>query len=104
MAECPAMRLSLGLATVALAATASPALHTAQSLDAAIDAIAADALKQPLAGLSIAVARRGQPVFARGYGHANLDRDVPVTPDIVFHIDSVSKYVAAVAALSLVET
>jgi CubicO group peptidase (beta-lactamase class C family) len=97
------MRLSVASAIVALVATAIPPQRTAQNLDAAIDAIATDALKQPLAGLSIAVARRAQPVFARGYGRANLDRNVPVTADTVFHIDSVSKYVEAAAALSLVE-
>jgi len=97
------MRLWVASAIVALAATAFPTLRTPQSLDSAIDAVATDALKQPLAGLSIAVARRGQPVIARGYGRARLDRDVPVTPDTVFHIASVSKYVEAAAALSLVE-
>src|SRR3954469_18742631 len=71
-------------------------------LATAIDAIAADALKQPVAGLSIAVARRGHPLIARGYGTANVDGKMPVTRDTVFHIASISKNIAAAAALKLV--
>ena len=96
------MRLPVAAAVVALAASVAPA-QNASNLDTAIDAIARDALKQPIAGLSIAVARRGQPMIARGYGRANLERNVPVTADTVFHIDSVSKYIEAASALTLVE-
>jgi len=89
-------------AAVALAAAIAPQ-RTVPNLDASIDAIAGDALKQPIAGLSIAVARRGQPIVARAYGRANLERNVPATVDTVFHIDSVSKYIEAAVALTLVE-
>jgi D-alanyl-D-alanine carboxypeptidase len=97
------MRLSVAAAFVALAATTVAPLRTAEDLGATIDAIATDALKQPIAGVSITVARRGQPTFARGYGRANLEHDVPVTVDTVFHIDSISKHVETAAALKLVE-
>src|SRR5215471_8799813 len=97
----PAMRFPAA-AAVALAAAIAPQ-QTVPTLDASIDAIAGDALKQPIAGLSIAVARRGQPIVARAYGRANLERNVPATVDTVFHIDSVSKYIEAAVALTLVE-
>lgn len=96
------MRLPVAAAIVALAAAVGPP-QNAPTLDSEIDAIASGALKQPIAGLSIAVARRGQPMFARGYGRANLERNVPVTADTVFHIDSVSKHIEAASALKLVE-
>jgi CubicO group peptidase (beta-lactamase class C family) len=56
-----------------------------------VDAIAKKALARPVAGISIAVARDGEVIFARGYGLANLEHAVAVTPDTVFHIASISK-------------
>jgi D-alanyl-D-alanine carboxypeptidase len=90
-------------ALVAVTAIGIESRQAATTFDSAIDAIAAQALKQPVAGLSIAVARKGQVVFARGYGRADVERNVPVTAETVFHIDSISKYIAAAAAMTLVE-
>jgi CubicO group peptidase (beta-lactamase class C family) len=52
-----------------------------------VDALANKMLSRPVAGISVAIARDGQVVFARGYGMANLEHSVPVTPETVFHID-----------------
>jgi CubicO group peptidase (beta-lactamase class C family) len=54
-------------------------------------------------GGSLAVARDGQLIFAAGYGLADRDSAVPVTPDTLFRIASISKPVTAVAILRLVE-
>ncbi len=49
-------------------------------------------------GCALAVARDGEFVYSRGYGYANLDYDIPVTPQTVFDVASVTKqFVAAVA-------
>jgi len=56
-----------------------------------IDALAQTLLSRNIAGISIAVARNGKVVFAHGYGMANIQHSVAVTPETVFHIDSVSK-------------
>ena len=46
------------------------------------------------------MARNGELVYTRGYGYANLDYDIPVTPQTVFDVASVTKqFVAAVANL-----
>ena len=46
------------------------------------------------------MARNGDLVYTRGYGYANLDYDIPVTPQTVFDVASVTKqFVAAVANL-----
>ena len=46
------------------------------------------------------MARNGELVYSRGYGYANLDYDIPVTPQTVFDVASVTKqFVAAVANL-----
>jgi CubicO group peptidase (beta-lactamase class C family) len=68
-----------------------------------IDALARMALERPIAGISIAVARDGRVVFARGYGMANLEHSVAVTPTTVFHIASISKNILAAVILKLAE-
>src|SRR6185437_898798 len=42
-------------------------------------------------------------VFARGYGTANLEHSVPVTPETVFNIDSISKNILSAVVLQLVD-
>ena len=53
--------------------------------------------------VSIAIVKDNQIVFRRGYGLADLENKVPATADTVFRIASVSKPLAAVAAMQLVE-
>src|SRR5262245_4441212 len=48
-------------------------------------------------GAAVLVVRDGRIEHARGYGMANLEHGVPIRPDTVFHIASVSKQFAAMA-------
>ncbi|HEX8389393.1 MAG TPA: serine hydrolase domain-containing protein, partial [Sphingomonas sp.] len=70
---------------------------------AAIDAAAARTVAQGGAGLVVAVARDGRPLFRRGYGRADLEHRAPVTPDTVFRLASITKQFTAAAVLRLVE-
>ncbi|MFN2378813.1 MAG: serine hydrolase domain-containing protein [Bacteroidales bacterium] len=54
-------------------------------------------------GASVAVAREGKMVFARGYGFADADRQVEVEPFHMFRIASVSKLITATAVMKLAE-
>ncbi len=54
-------------------------------------------------GVSVAVALGGRIVFSLGSGYADLDNLVPATPVTVYNIGSVSKVMAAVAVMQLVE-
>jgi CubicO group peptidase (beta-lactamase class C family) len=54
-------------------------------------------------GASIAVVQNGQTVFSKGYGMANLEYDVPIETNSIFHIASISKQVTAFAILLLEE-
>ena len=64
----------------------------------AIDAIFAAWDEPGSPGCALAVARDGDLVYSRGYGYANLDYDIPITPQTVFDVASVTKqFVAAVA-------
>jgi len=54
-------------------------------------------------GLAIVILRDTTVILARGFGYADLERAVPVTPETPFNIASVTKPISAVVALRLVE-
>lgn len=54
-------------------------------------------------GMSVAVMKDGEIVFARGYGTRAVGKDDPVTPDTTFAIASISKQFTCAAALLLAE-
>lgn len=56
-----------------------------------------------LPGISLAVVRDGQLALARGFGWADIERKVPATPRTPYRLASLSKPIAAVVLLRLVE-
>lgn len=54
-------------------------------------------------GIAVAVAVKGEIVYADGAGFAELENRVPATPKTVWNIGSVSKVITAVAVMQLVE-
>ena len=52
-------------------------------------------------GCALAVMKDGRVVYKRGYGMADLDHDVTITPATVFHVASISKQFTAAAILLL---
>jgi CubicO group peptidase (beta-lactamase class C family) len=54
-------------------------------------------------GVAVIVTKDRQVLLRKGYGLANLEWALPVTPDTVFRIGSVTKQFTAVAILMLVE-
>ena len=54
-------------------------------------------------GVAVAVLKDGKIIFKKGYGMANLDHNIPVTPKTVFNIASVSKQFTAFAIYLLKE-
>lgn len=57
--------------------------------------------KPSSAGCALAVFRDGQIIYQRGYGMADLDHDIPIRPDTVFHVASMSKQFTAASILLL---
>lgn len=53
------------------------------------------------AGLIIAVLRNGKVVHQRGYGVANIEDDIPFTPNTVLRLGSTSKHMTATCILIL---
>lgn len=83
--------------------TALAQLPASDELGNRVDAVAKQLLSRHTAGVSIAVAREGRLILARGYGMANVEHTVAVTPETVFHIASISKNILAAVVLQLVD-
>jgi CubicO group peptidase (beta-lactamase class C family) len=64
-----------------------------------------DALRQAqrIPGLAALVMRDTTVILARGFGFANVERQIAVTPETPFNIASVTKPISAVVALRLVQ-
>jgi CubicO group peptidase (beta-lactamase class C family) len=54
-------------------------------------------------GCAVAVSQHGKPVVNRAYGSADLERDVPLSPDSIFDAGSLRKQFVAATVLLLVE-
>jgi CubicO group peptidase (beta-lactamase class C family) len=83
---------------------AAPATIDEAGLAARIDPIAAAILADaPAAAMSVAIARGGRIVFAKGYGVADRERKRAATAATVYRIGSVTKQYTAALILKLVE-
>ncbi len=84
---------SLVLATVEAVAAQAPAAEE-------IDAVFREFDRPGSVGCALGVAQNGELIYKNGYGYANLDWDIPITPQTVFYVGSVSKqFTAATIAL-----
>jgi CubicO group peptidase (beta-lactamase class C family) len=54
-------------------------------------------------GCAVAAMRDGKILYQRGYGMADLDHNVPITADTVFHVASMSKQFTAAAIVMLAQ-
>jgi CubicO group peptidase (beta-lactamase class C family) len=68
---------------------------------AAVDEVFADLTKPGSPGCALGVYRDGAIIYAKGYGLANLEENVPITPASVFDIGSTSKQFTAASILLL---
>jgi CubicO group peptidase (beta-lactamase class C family) len=96
--------LRLVPATLALSslffAQAAPAAHSA---DEVTRVVRAEMAKQHIPGLALLVARKGFPIRTEGFGLANVELNVPVTPRTIFQSGSMGKQFTASAVMMLVE-
>jgi CubicO group peptidase (beta-lactamase class C family) len=90
----------LALAPCALLG-AQPAARPTASRDTVDRYVAAEMERSHIPGVALAVLRHGKPVKIAGYGFADLEHRVPVTPGTVFKIGSVSKQFIATAIVLL---
>lgn len=78
-----------------MAAVAGAGIAHGESVDERIDAIFEQWDTPGSPGMAVAVSKDGEVVFRKGYGSAQLEYDVPITPETVFHVASVSKQFTA---------
>jgi CubicO group peptidase (beta-lactamase class C family) len=68
-----------------------------------IDAAFADFTAEGSPGAAVAVMRDGEMLYEHGYGLAQLEYGIPVTPETIFHVASVSKQFTAFAVVLLAQ-
>ncbi|MEZ4869267.1 MAG: serine hydrolase [Caldilineaceae bacterium] len=93
------------LPTLAMAQATKPQTTKVDDKELArqIDTMLAATFQPDAPGGAVLVLRDGKPILRKGYGLANLELHVPVTPEMVFRLGSLTKQFTAVAILMLVE-
>ena len=89
------------LALVAIACVAVPA--SATQAHPRIDRLFADFDQPGSPGATVLVVRDGKVLYRNGYGLADLEHGIPITPSTVFDIASVSKQFAGMSIAMLLE-
>jgi CubicO group peptidase (beta-lactamase class C family) len=96
-----------GFATLAFIAffscTANAQTLTTKQLTSEFDRLLSEQFKPGETGCAAVVAQKGQIVYKKAFGMANLELNVPMQPDMVFLIGSITKQFTAVAILQLME-
>lgn len=59
--------------------------------------------REPIAGISLAVFQGDAPILVKGYGYADLDSEVPMKPETIFRIGSITKQFTAAGIMALLE-
>ena len=93
-----------GVIALGLLLSAASAGHTATSDEkaaAAVDEVFSDLTKSGSPGCALGVYRDGKIIYAKGYGLANIEENVAITPQSVFDIGSTSKQFTAASILLL---
>ncbi|GAB5537512.1 MAG: hypothetical protein Rubg2KO_37610 [Rubricoccaceae bacterium] len=96
------MRLSILALLLAWAASATAQPATLDATMARATALA-DSAARTLPGMALAVSVDGETIWSEGFGYADLEGRVHVTPEMRFRIASISKPMTAVAIAQLVE-
>jgi CubicO group peptidase (beta-lactamase class C family) len=77
--------------------------HAEPRVDGRVDALFAPWDKEGSPGAAVAVMKDGEIIVADGYGNAQIEYGVPITPETVFHVASVSKQFTAFAVCLLAD-
>jgi CubicO group peptidase (beta-lactamase class C family) len=91
---------SLFIASVAFSQTSS---KTIKPLNAVFDSIMLKEFKPNEPGASVIVVRKGKVLYKKGFGSGDMELNVPVNPDMVFRLGSITKQFTAVAILQLAD-
>lgn len=89
------------LAVLLVAAPGTAQVVTPDSAGRWVDSVLSRFASPESPGCAVGVTRAGSLVFAKGYGVADLEHDMPITPDTRFNIASVSKQFTAMSVVLL---
>lgn len=78
-------------------------VEAAKTPEGRVDQFCAPWDKKGSPGATVAVVKEGKIVYANGYGEANLEYHIPISPTTVFHMASVSKQFTAYAIAFLAQ-
>lgn len=79
------------------------AQNAPDTLSAKIDSLFKAYARTSNPGVAALIVKDGRTVFAKGYGMANLEYDMPITPATVFDLASVSKQFTGFAISTLIQ-
>jgi CubicO group peptidase (beta-lactamase class C family) len=99
----PAITVLALLTASCSSARLSPSPQPAYDLEEFARALDSLRTAARIPGLSAEVVKDGEVIFARGFGYADLERQIPATPETPYDIASVAKPISAAVALKLVE-
>lgn len=74
-----------------------------KQLEKKLDDLLSTQFKTSDPGCEILVTKKGEIVYKKAFGNANIELNVPIRPDMVFNLASVTKQFTAVAILQLIE-
>ena len=74
-----------------------------KQLTADYDRLLSEKFRQGETGCAALVAKDGQIIYKKAFGMADIELNVPMQPDMVFRIGSITKQFTAVAILQLME-
>jgi CubicO group peptidase (beta-lactamase class C family) len=78
-------------------------IHYEASLKKSVDSLLSAHFKPEEPGCAVLIAKKGQIVYERGFGSANLELSVPMQANMIFKLGSITKQFTAVAILQLAE-
>lgn len=98
------VRLALVVQSSSLAVALYAQSATPQDLPGKIDALVTSVMSEErIPGVSVAVLKNDRIIHSAGYGLADIENNVPVTPRTVFRLASISKALTGVLAGRLFE-
>jgi CubicO group peptidase (beta-lactamase class C family) len=98
-----ARRLFVLALLASLAASCAAQSASSEKPEAKVDALFAKMDTTVSPGCALSVIRDHKIIYERGYGMADLDHNVPITPTSVFHVASMSKQFTAASILLLAQ-
>ncbi|MBL8271110.1 serine hydrolase domain-containing protein [Steroidobacter sp.] len=99
----PVCVLAMVLASCSVFASGAARSATDVERAAAIDGLFAEYTRAGSPGGAVGVYSKGRVLYAKGYGLADLEAGIPITPQTQFHVASVSKQFTAYAIALLVQ-